>query len=98
MSPPAADPVGEAFVARPLTPARGADLEELFGLPGGSVGRGRWCMAYRRSGRAFSAFAEFRADNKRAMDELAGVQHRLPAAALGGHAPGTAPGRRPAQG
>jgi hypothetical protein len=40
----------EAFQARPLTLATWADLEELFGLPGGSIVRGCWCMYYRRSG------------------------------------------------
>jgi hypothetical protein len=28
-----------------------ADLEELFGLPGGSIVRSCWCMAYRRTGK-----------------------------------------------
>jgi len=39
------------FSTRPLTPETWADLEELFGLPGGSIVRSCWCMAYRRSGR-----------------------------------------------
>jgi hypothetical protein len=38
------------FDARPLTPETWADLEELFGRPGGSIVRGCWCMYYRRSG------------------------------------------------
>jgi GNAT superfamily N-acetyltransferase len=38
------------FEARPLTPATWADLEELFGLPGGSIVRGCWCMYYRKTG------------------------------------------------
>jgi GNAT superfamily N-acetyltransferase len=41
-----------SFEARPLTPASWADLEALFGLPGGSIARGCWCMYYRRSGKA----------------------------------------------
>jgi len=47
---PAAGGLG-AFSTRPLTSANWADLEELFGLPGGSIVRSCWCMAYRRSGR-----------------------------------------------
>jgi len=42
-------PVG--FITRPLTPETWADLEELFGLPGGSIVRSCWCMAYRRTGK-----------------------------------------------
>lgn len=38
------------FIARPLTPETFADLEELFGRPGGSIVRGCWCMYYRRTG------------------------------------------------
>ena len=38
------------FETRPLTPATWADLEELFGLPGGSMVRGCWCMYYRKTG------------------------------------------------
>ena len=38
------------FTARPLTTKTFADLEELFGRPGGSIVRGCWCMYYRRSG------------------------------------------------
>ena len=38
------------FVARPLTPQTWPDLETLFGLPGGSMVRGCWCMFYRRTG------------------------------------------------
>src|SRR5688572_6214347 len=38
------------FETRPLTPATWADLEELFGLPGGSIVRGCWCMYYRKTG------------------------------------------------
>ncbi len=38
------------FEARPLTPQTWADLEELFGLPGGSIVRGCWCMHYRLTG------------------------------------------------
>lgn len=56
------------FQARPLIPARWADLEELFGLPGGSIVRGCWCMYYRRSGG--SPPAGGKAENKRALCDL----------------------------
>jgi GNAT superfamily N-acetyltransferase len=39
------------FSVRPLTPDTWADLEQLFGLPGGSIVRSCWCMAYRRTGK-----------------------------------------------
>jgi GNAT superfamily N-acetyltransferase len=39
-----------AFTTRPLTPATWPDLEQLFGLPGGSIVRGCWCMHYRLTG------------------------------------------------
>lgn len=42
----------ESFGTRPLTPDTWADLETLFGLPGGSIVRGCWCMFYRRSGKS----------------------------------------------
>jgi GNAT superfamily N-acetyltransferase len=35
---------------RPLTAETWPDLEQLFGLPGGSIVRGCWCMHYRRTG------------------------------------------------
>ena len=38
------------FETRPLTPETWGDLEELFGLPGGSIVRGCWCMYYRKTG------------------------------------------------
>ena len=38
------------FETRPLTPKTWADLEELFGLSGGSIVRGCWCMYYRKTG------------------------------------------------
>jgi GNAT superfamily N-acetyltransferase len=41
-----------AFRARPLTLDTWPDLEQLFGLPGGSMVRGCWCMAYRETGQA----------------------------------------------
>lgn len=40
------------FQARPLTPDSWPDLEQLFGLPGGSIVRGCWCMHYRKTGQA----------------------------------------------
>jgi len=60
------------FRAQPLTPARWADLEELFGLPGGSIVRGCWCMYYRRSGRAAGPPADENrgAAHKQALGEL----------------------------
>ena len=39
------------FEVRPLTNQTWADLEELFGLPGGSIVRGCWCVYYRKVGR-----------------------------------------------
>jgi GNAT superfamily N-acetyltransferase len=39
-----------AFTTRPLTPMTWPDLELLFGLPGGSIVRGCWCMHYRLTG------------------------------------------------
>jgi GNAT superfamily N-acetyltransferase len=38
------------FEARPLTPETWRDLEDLFGMPGGSIVRGGWCMYYRMTG------------------------------------------------
>ena len=54
-------------MTRPLTPATWRDLEELFGLPGGSIVRGCWCMYYRMTGRPSGAAG---ADNKQAMCDL----------------------------
>ena len=34
------------FVTAPLTPQTWPDLDTLFGLPGGSIVRGCWCMFY----------------------------------------------------
>jgi GNAT superfamily N-acetyltransferase len=70
--PPAARPEPGTFLARPLVPARWADLEELFGLPGGSIVRGCWCMYYRKSGRssAPATAGDHKAENKRALCEL----------------------------
>jgi len=55
------------FRAAPLTPATWPDLEELFGLPGGSIVRGCWCMFYRRTGRQPPAV-----QNKQEMCDLVG--------------------------
>src|SRR5215207_9094842 len=38
------------FEVRPLTEQTWSDLEELFGLPGGSIVRGCWCMFYWKVG------------------------------------------------
>ena len=55
------------FRARPLTPATWPDLEELFGLPGGSIVRGCWCMYYRKTGKESGLAGR---ENKRALCEL----------------------------
>lgn len=63
----------ETFSTRPLTPGTWADLEELFGLPGGSIVRGCWCMFYRRSGKPPGAGGppgSVKAANKQAMCDL----------------------------
>jgi GNAT superfamily N-acetyltransferase len=64
--PPSADSGACEFRAQPLTPATWADLEGLFGLPGGSIVRSCWCMFYRRTGRSDATGA----DNKRALCDL----------------------------
>jgi len=46
------------FSARPLDETTWADLETLFGRPGGSIVRGCWCMYYRRSGTVSVCAAE----------------------------------------
>jgi GNAT superfamily N-acetyltransferase len=46
----ASDAAAQEFTARPLSSATWADLEALFGLPGGSIVRGCWCMHYRMTG------------------------------------------------
>jgi GNAT superfamily N-acetyltransferase len=66
MPPSVADPGPGAFRAEPLTPATWADLETLFGLPGGSIVRGCWCMFYRRTGRSEATGA----GNKSALCDL----------------------------
>jgi len=53
---------------RPLTSATWADLEALFGLPGGSMVRGCWCMHYRKTGTP----AWTPAQNKSALRDLVG--------------------------
>ncbi len=51
--PHSAVPRGQGeFHARPLTADTWPDLEQLFGLPGGSIVRGCWCMHYRKTGQA----------------------------------------------
>ncbi len=64
-----------AFSVRPLTPETWGDLEELFGLPGGSMVRSCWCMAYRRTGKPPGLGGppgSMAAANKRAMCDLVG--------------------------
>lgn len=61
------------FSTRALTPQTWADLERLFGLPGGSIVRGCWCMFYRRSGKPpgyGGPPGSVQAANKQAMCEL----------------------------
>src|SRR6478672_7125444 len=58
---------GVNFEARPLTPETWADLEELFGLPGGSIVRGCWCMYYRTTGKHSGLAAD---RNKRSLCDL----------------------------
>jgi GNAT superfamily N-acetyltransferase len=75
MSSPAVDHGPAAFQARPLTPASWADLEDLFGLPGGSIVRGCWCMFYRRTGKTAPlsgspGAADKGAANKKALCDL----------------------------
>jgi GNAT superfamily N-acetyltransferase len=52
----------------PLTKERWDDLVELFNRPGGSIVRGCWCMAYRKSGA--SSHGGGGKSNKRAMKSL----------------------------
>jgi GNAT superfamily N-acetyltransferase len=61
------------FQARPLTPATWADLEQLFGLPGGSIVRGCWCMAYRNTGPASAVGGARSARNKQDLCDLVGA-------------------------
>jgi|ERR1700722_227231 len=58
--------VAQEFTASRLTPATWADLEEVFGQPGGGMARGCWCVYYRKDGASPSASAE----NKAALREL----------------------------
>ena len=67
MTRPAGHRMPGTFQARPLAPGTWPDLEQLFGLPGGSIVRGCWCMYYRKSGQA-SGLAG--AANKQALCDL----------------------------
>jgi GNAT superfamily N-acetyltransferase len=55
------------FATRPLTTATWPGLEELFGLPGGSIVRGCWCMFYRKTGQSSGLNQE---RNKQALCDL----------------------------
>jgi GNAT superfamily N-acetyltransferase len=57
------------FTARPLDQATWADLEELFGRPGGSIVRGCWCMFFRKTG-GVSVSAAAGVDNRKQMRDL----------------------------
>ena len=59
------------FEVRPLTDQTWADLEELFGLPGGSIVRGCWCIYYRKVGRVSVGKAQA-SDNKAELHGLVG--------------------------
>ncbi len=64
--------VVRGFKARPLTADTWPDLERLFGLPGGSIVRGCWCMYYRRTGqREGFTTGQRKEQNKQALRELA---------------------------
>jgi GNAT superfamily N-acetyltransferase len=58
------------FEVLPLTGDRWDDLVELFGRPGGSIVRGCWCMAYRRTGGEQNPGVGHGAANKRALKAL----------------------------
>jgi GNAT superfamily N-acetyltransferase len=68
----AGQPAEPAFGARPLTPGTWADLEQLFGLPGGSIVRGCWCMFYRRTGKWAGPPGPRGPQNKQALCDLVG--------------------------
>jgi GNAT superfamily N-acetyltransferase len=55
------------FQVRALTPDTWPDLEQLFGLPGGAIVRGCWCMHYRKTGQASGSAG---ADSKLALRDL----------------------------
>jgi GNAT superfamily N-acetyltransferase len=61
------------FGTRPLTPGTWPDLEQLFGLPGGSMVRGCWCMFYRRTGKWDGGPGPPGPQNKQALCELVGA-------------------------
>jgi GNAT superfamily N-acetyltransferase len=55
------------FQARPLSPDTWSDLEQLFGLPGGSIVCSCWCMFFRKSGRGTGPAGEA---DKQALGQL----------------------------
>jgi len=59
-----------AELFRPLTPETWTDLEQLFGLPGGSIVRGCWCMHYRRTGTNSGAGEDWKQVNKQDLCDL----------------------------
>lgn len=66
---PVPDDAAEEFTLRPLTPATWGDLETLFGLPGGSMVRGCWCMHYRKTGSSACTAAENKSALRRLVDD-----------------------------
>jgi hypothetical protein len=71
MPQPASADEPSAFEAQPLTRATWSDLEELFGLPGGAMVRGCWCMFYRKTGENSGlAGAAKKTENKQALCDL----------------------------
>lgn len=58
------------FEVLPLTRDRWHDLVELFSRPGGSIVRGCWCMAYRRTGPEQNPGPEHGDANRRALKAL----------------------------
>jgi GNAT superfamily N-acetyltransferase len=58
------------FRAQPLTAGTWPHLEQLFGLPGGSIVRGCWCMFYRRAGKWDGGPGPHGPQNKQALCDL----------------------------
>jgi GNAT superfamily N-acetyltransferase len=76
------------FEVRPLTDQTWADLEKLFGLPGGSIVRGCWCIYYRKVGQVGVGKAQAPANKK----ELHGLVRSGTVPGLVGYADGAPAG------